>query len=142
MIFITMLQWHPMIFWTHKLYVVAIKPRRASPSYKIADCELSNSYLLTRKIFSSNRQSYNLVNSVGLYLYPQIKIDSGIIRQNLSTRGMTAPWIISTSKYYEPNQVKSAISELSWTWYFISDLNKDIKLEKWYFVNTWPCYLI
>ena len=24
------------------------KPLRASPSYKIADCELSNSYLLTR----------------------------------------------------------------------------------------------
>ena len=43
------------------------KPQRASPSYKIADCELSNSYLLTRKIFSSNRFSYNLVKRVGLY---------------------------------------------------------------------------
>ena len=30
------------------------KPLRASPSYKIADCELSNSYLLTHKLFSSN----------------------------------------------------------------------------------------
>ena len=31
------------------------KAQRYSPSYKIADCELSNSYLLTHKIFSSNR---------------------------------------------------------------------------------------
>ena len=31
------------------------KPQRASPSYKIADCELSNSYLLTHKIFSNDR---------------------------------------------------------------------------------------
>ena len=55
---------------TFELTFRLIKPRpRASPSYKIADCELSNSYLLTRKIFSSNRQSYNLVNSVGLYFF-------------------------------------------------------------------------
>ena len=38
-----------------------------SPSYKIADCELSNSYLLTHKIFSSNRLFYNLVKRVELY---------------------------------------------------------------------------
>ena len=41
------------------------KPLRASPGYKIADCELSNSYLLTHKIFSSTF-FYNLVNSVEL----------------------------------------------------------------------------
>ena len=31
------------------------KAQRASTSYKIADCEISNSYLFTHKIFSSNR---------------------------------------------------------------------------------------
>ena len=34
---------------------ITAKAQRYSPSYKIADCELSNSYLLTHKIFSSNR---------------------------------------------------------------------------------------
>ena len=40
-----------------KLYNFRVnsKAPRASPSNKIADCELSNSYLLTHKIFSSNR---------------------------------------------------------------------------------------
>ena len=40
------------------LYILSIRVTKApgaSPSYKIADCELSNSYLLTHKIFSSNR---------------------------------------------------------------------------------------
>ena len=46
------------LFGIHFIHLLTHKPRRASPSYKIADCELSNSYILTRKIFSSNRQSY------------------------------------------------------------------------------------
>ena len=41
-----------------------IKAPSVSPSYRIADYELSNSYLLTHKIFSSYRIFYNLVKRV------------------------------------------------------------------------------
>ena len=97
-------------FWIRemsKIYAhITYKPLRASPSYKIADCELSNSYLLTHKIFSSNRffitwwiaLSFNTV-SRRVFSYP---------------RWSTYHWIVSFSDLVCLTGVRSYFKVVLW----------------------------